>query len=188
MRQVLFIAALLGAFSLAQAAESAALTTNALPVGEHGTLEIPTPEDWTLVHTNLNLPGGPPSLELHSLSNTIVVRLTIYWDGFKGNNLQPTEANMDTIVSNNAVLLYMPASVEQKFVLEKLHGPAVTGAFGRFTDARWTPVLKNEYRNLATGMFRCKNLWGTFDLLTNDKDGPQFEQGLSVIESLRRAP
>jgi hypothetical protein len=188
MRQLLFIAALLGTFSLARAAESAALTTNTAAAGKHGTLQIPTPQDWTLTRTNLNLPGNPPSLELHSLSNTIVVRLTIYWDGFKGKNLQPTEANMDTIVSNNAVLLYMPISVEQKFVLEKLRGPAVTGAFVRLTDAGWTPVLKNEYRNLSTGMFRCQNLWGTFDLLTNDKDGPQFKQGLSVIESLRRTP
>jgi hypothetical protein len=188
MRQLLFIATLLTTFSLARAAESTALTTNSLALGTHGTLEIQPPQDWTMFHTNMNLPGNPPSLELHSPSNTVVVRLTIYWDGFRGNNLQPTEANMGTIVSNNAVLLYLPTSVEQKFVLEKLHGPAVSGAFTRFTDARWTPVLKNEYRNLATGMFRCKNIWGTFDLLTNDKDGPQFKQGLSVIESLRRTP
>jgi hypothetical protein len=37
-------------------------------------------------------------------------------------------------------------------------------------------------------MFRCGNLWGNFDLLTNDKDGPTFKQGLTVLQSLHRKP
>jgi hypothetical protein len=83
---------------------------------------------------------------------------------------------------------YLPIAVEKTFSVEKLKGPGVTGSFVRLTDAGWAPVVKDEYHNLVTGMFRCENLWGTFDLVTNDKDGPLFKQGLKVMESLHRKP
>ena len=188
MRQLLFAIAMMSAFSMAQAAENEAPTTNTVVVGEHGTLEILAPKDWTLIHTNLHLRGNPESVELHSAGNTVTIRMTIYWDGFSGQIAKPTEADFDKIVSNVAVRQYMPISVEGKFTLEKLHGEAVTGSFARFTDAGWVPMLKDEYHNLTTGMFRCGNLWGNFDLLANDKDGPEFQQGLKVMESLRRKP
>ncbi len=185
MRQLLLVLVLLGAFSRARGAENQ--VTNAIPLGKPGTLEVLVPNDWTLQRTNLNLPDAPVTIELHSVSNTTVIRLTIYWDGFKGNLIQPSDAKMDSIVSNNAVQ-YVDGSVEKKIAIEKLKGPAVTGSFVRFTDADWTPVVKNEYRAIATGMFRCENVWGTFDLLTGDKDGPLFKDAIGVVQSLRRKP
>jgi len=179
---------LMNLLPLARAAENPPLTTNTVAVGMYGTLEVLTPKDWTLVYTNMHLTGKPESVEFHSPSNTIVIRLAIYWDGFAGNLSKPTDADMTQIVSNTVVRSYLPIAVEKTFVVEKLRGPKVTGSFARFTDAGWVPMLKDEYRNLATGMFRSGNLWGTFDLVCFDKDGPQFNQGLKIMESLRRKP
>jgi len=185
MRQLLLVLILLGAFSRAQGAENQ--VTNAIPLGKPGTLELLAPRDWSLQRTNLNLPDNPMTMELHSPGNTTVIRFTIYWDGFKGNLLQPSDTKMDSIVSNNAIQ-YVDSSIEKKIAVEPLKGPAMTGSFVRFTDAEWTPVVKNQYRALATGMFRCGNIWGTFDLLTGDKDGPLFKQALDVVKSFRREP
>jgi hypothetical protein len=187
MRQLFFIVALVGAFGFARAADTKPLATNNVPLGKPGTLEILTPPDWTLAKTNLYLPDNPPTYELHSPSNKIVIRLYIHWDGFGGSAIKPTEPQMGKIVSNNIVFQYLTNSVEKKFDLEKLQGPGVTGIFGRLTDATWTPMVKEEtYPNLAEGMFRCENIWGNFNLLTFDKNGPQFKAGLKVLESMRR--
>jgi hypothetical protein len=183
MRQLLLLAALMSVLPLARAAESEALASHAIAVGDHGTLAISSPKDWTFALTNLNRPGI--SAELHSVSNTTVIRLTVFWDS---GNIKPTEAEMEKSITNGAALQYLPISVEKTITLEKLRGPAVTGAFARFTDTRWTPVLSGSYRNIATGMFRSGNLWGDFDILTNDKDGSDFKHGLEVMESLRRKP
>lgn len=188
MRKLLFVFALVGAFSLARGAESQPLATNDVAVGEHGTLEILTPKNWTLIHTNLNLPGNPQTVELHAPGDTPTIRLTIFWDGFGGKLVKPTQTEMEQSVSNNVAIHNLPISVEKTFQLETLRGASVTGCFVRLTDAGWTPVVKNEFPNIATGMFRSGNLWGNFDLLTFDKDGPQFKAGFKVLESLRRKP
>jgi hypothetical protein len=183
---MLLLFALVSAVSLAKAADTAPLATNSIPIGEHGTLEALTPANWSMIHTNL--PGYPPSVELHSLSNRIVIRLSIRWDTPQPNSPSPKDADMDKIVSNVVTVQYLPIAVETNFVVEKLKGPAVTGSFVRLTDAGWTPMITDEYHNLVTGMFRCGNLWGTFDLVTFDKDGPLFKEGLKVMESLHRKP
>jgi hypothetical protein len=188
MRQLLLLAAMLGAFPLARAAASEALATNTIMVDGHGTLEISSPKDWTFIQTNLNFPGKPVSAEWHSISNTTVIRLTVFWDGFGDKNVKPSEADMDKTIDSVAARLYLPISVEKTVTLEKLHGTAVTGSFARFTDAEWPSMLTDQYPNVATGMFRSGNLWGNFDIFTNDKDGPNFQQGLKVIESIRRKP
>ena len=188
MRKLLLLFAVMSAMSLARAADTAALVTNSVSFGEHGTLEVLIPKDWTLLRTNLNLPRKPESFELHSARNEIVVRITSFWDGFGGSNAKPTEEDMANSVRTNAERVWLPISVEKSLTVEKLRGPAVTGSFVRITDAKWVPVVKGTYRNQATGMFRSGNLWGSFDLLTNDKDGPEFKQGLNVMESLRRKP
>ena len=185
MRQLLFLVALLGAFSFARAADTPPLQTNNMTLGVAGSLEILTPPGWTLTATNLNLPENPPTFELHAPNNAIVIRLYVRWDGFGGKNIKPTEANMGTIVSNNVVAQYLPIAAEKTFALEKFHGPAVNGVFARITDSTWTPVLKDSYPNLTEGMFRSENIWGNFNLLTSDKDGPQFHAGMKVLESLR---
>jgi hypothetical protein len=188
MRQLLLVFALMSALSLARAAETGVLKTNTVNVGIPGKLEIVTPADWTLLNTNLSLSDNPLTFELHAPSNALVIRFFIRWDGFGGKNVKPTEADMGTVVSNNIVAQYMPVAVEKRFDLEKFHGPAVNGIFGRVTDRKWTPVLKDTYPNLAEGMFRCGSIWGNFSLLTSGKDGPQFKAGLKVLESLRRKP
>jgi hypothetical protein len=172
----------------ARGADTEPLATHVISVEDHGKLELLIPTDWTLVRTNMQERGNPYSVELHSPSNTIALRLTIYWDGFGGKIGTFRDAQMDTIVSNVAVRQYVPISVEKTVALEKLRGPGVTGSFARFTDAGWTPVVKDEFKILTTGMFHCGNLWGNFDLLCNDKNGPSFNQGLQVMESLRRVP
>lgn len=187
MRYLLLVAALISALPVARA-ENEALTTNTVTVNKTNTLAIPMPASWSLIHTNMHLRGNPPSIELHSPSNAVAIRLTIYWDGFARGTNSPATADFEKIVSNVVVRQYLPIAVEKTFTMESLHGAAVTGTFARFTDAGWTPVVKDEYHNLATGMFRCGNLWGNFDLLTNDKDGPTFKQGLTVLQSLHRKP
>lgn len=186
MRHLLFALALLGTFFLARPAAGDILKTNGVAVGKDGTLEIATPGDWMLVQTNLNSPGNPKTVELHSLSNTVVIRLQFYSAAFKGKLALPTDDKMDVIVSNTAVQ-YLPIAVEKTIVTEKLNGPAMTGAFVCLTDAGWTPVVKDEFHFLTTGMFRCEKIWGTFELLTNDK-GPSFKQGMDVIKSFQRKP
>jgi hypothetical protein len=186
MRQLLFIVALMSAFGLARAAEVEPLKTNRMTIGVAGTLEVLTPPDWTVVQTNMNTPDGAPAFELHAPNDSIAIRLFVRWDGFGGKSIKPTETDMSAIVSDILKKQYLPVAKEKTVALEKMKGPAVTGVYARITDSTWTPVLKNTYPNLAEGMFRCQNIWGNFDLLTSDKNGPQFKAGLKVLESLRR--
>jgi len=189
MRQLLLAITLMTALlSSARAAENQTFKTNSLTLDKHGTLEILTPNDWTFARTNLQLPGDPPSIELHSPANATEIRITVYWDGFHGKTSYPTAADFENIVSNVCLLKYVPASVEKNIVLEKLQGPAVSGTFARFTDATWVPMLNNDHRVVVTGMFRSGNIWGNFDMVTGDKNGPMFKQGLQVLESMRRKP
>jgi len=188
MRQLLFIVALFGAFGFARAAETPDLKTNSIALGEPGTLEIPTPPNWTFSPTNLSLLDHPVIVELHAPNNALIIRFYIRWDGFGGKPFKPAEDEMSKIVSNNIVTQYLPTAVEKTFNLEKLHGPAVTGVFARITDANWTPVLKDNYPNLTEGMFRSANIWGNFNVVTYDKDGPLFKDALKVLESMRRRP
>lgn len=189
MRKLLLTMALTSLLiSSAQSAKSQTLKTNTLSLGKHGTLEVLTPNDWGFVRTNVSLPGNPPTFEFQSPGKATVLRMSVYWDGFAGKTNNPAQADFQNIVSNVCVIKYVPASVEKKVVLEKLEGPAVSGVFARFTDADWVPMLKDEYRVLATGMFRSGNLWGDFDMVTGDKDGPLFRQGLEVLRSMRRQP
>jgi len=184
----MFIAALMAALSFARAAESESLKTNGMPLGTAGTLEVLTPPDWILVQTNLGMVNFGPIFELHAPRDTTTIRIYTSWDGFKGTSVKPTEAEMSTIVSNIVATQYLPVAKEKTFDLEKLKGPNVSGVFARITDSKWTLLETNTYPNIATGMFRSGNIWGNFDLLTNDKDGPQFKTGLKVLESLRRKP
>lgn len=187
MRQLLLAIALLTALlSPARAADNQTFKTNSLTVDKQGTLEILTPTDWTFAQTNMYLAGNPPTVELHSPANATEIRISVYWDGFAGKISSPTAADFENIVSNVCVLKYVPASVEKNVVLEKLQGPAVSGTFARFTDATWVPMLNNDHRVVVTGMFRSGNLWGNFDMVTGDKDGPMFKQGLQVLESMWR--
>ena len=48
--------------------------------------------------------------------------------------------------------------------------------------------MKDEFPNFTEGMFRSDNIWGNFNLLTFDKDGPGFKAGLQVLQSMRRKP
>lgn len=187
MRKLLLVLALSSAgISWALAANRPDLTTNSVTVDKQGTLEIPAPKNWTFIHTNA--PGAPAYAALHSPGNSIAIEMTIYWDGVGKKISKPTEAEFEEIVSNVCVRGYERISVEKKFTLEKLKGPTVSGTFARFTDSRWVPMLKGDFPNVATGMFRCGNLWGNFNLLTYDKDGPTFKQGLQLLQSTRRKP
>jgi hypothetical protein len=134
------------------------------------------------------LPGAPGYAALHSPSNSIGIEIWVYWDGFGNTNSKPTEANFAQIVSNTCARGVARASVEKEVTLEKFQGSAVSGTFARFTEAHWVPMLEGDYRNIATGMFRSGNLWGNFNLLTYDKDGSQFKQGLEILKSIRREP
>jgi hypothetical protein len=188
MRQLLFILSLTCAFGFAHAADIPALKTNSVALGEPGTLEMPSPAGWKIAPTNLNLPDNPIAVELHAPNNALIIRFYIRWDGFGGKTFKPTEAEMSKIVSNNIVVQYLPTAVEKSFQLEKLHGPSVTGVFARITDANWNPLQKDTYPNLTEGMFRCGNIWGNFNVVTYDKDGPLFKDALKVLESMRRKP
>lgn len=187
MRQLLLSLALFGAgILLVPAQDSQALVTHSITVGQQGTLQIVTPGDWRFMQTNLA--GAAPYVSLHSPSNSITIEASIFWDGISKKVSTPTRADFERIVSNVCVRGYARTSVEKKIVLEDLQGPSVSGTFARFTDARWVPMLKEDYPNIATGMFRCGNLWGNFDVLTYDRDGPLFKQALQVLESMRRVP
>lgn len=187
MRQLLLVMTLMGALiSPVRSADIQTFKTNSVIVGKKGVLQITAPKDWTFEQTNL--PGSQPYAALHSPGNSIGIELSIYWDGFGKSNSQPTQADFEQIVSNTCIRGVAQGSVEKKVVLEKLQGPAVSGTFARFTDAQWVPMLKGDYPNIASGMFRSGNLWGKFSLVTYDKDGPLFKQGLEVLKSMRRKP
>lgn len=181
---LLAIALFATAICSAPADDTPALTTNSITVDNKGTLQIAAPKDWRFEQTNI--PGGQPYAALHSPNNSIGLEISIYWDGFGKAESKPTEAQFEQIVSNTCVNGVLQDSVEKKVVLEKLQGPAVSGTFARFTDAHWAQPLKADYPNTATGMFRSGNLWGNFNLVTYDKDGPLFKQGLRVLQSMRR--
>lgn len=182
---VIVIAAVLG-FPCVMKAQ--ALKTNDLNLARYGTLQVVTPADWTAKYVGVNQPDQEPVFDLRAPSNSLVIRLYVRWDGFAGKSARPDEAAMGNIVSNSVVAQYLPIAVEKKFDLEKFHGPAVTGIYARVTDSRWTAVMQDVYRNVCEGMFRCGNIWGNFNLLTNDKNGPGFRAGMKVLESLSRKP
>lgn len=188
--QLSFLIALTVALSFAHAADVEPLKTNNMPLGSAGTLQVLTPPDWVLVQTNLGLPNFGPIFELHAPRDSITIRIYTRWDGdnLGGKSIKPTQAEMATVVSNIVATQYLPVAKEKTFDLEKMNGPGVNGVFARVTDSKWTILEKNTYPNIATGMFRSENIWGNFDLLTSDKDGPQFKAGLKVLESLRQKP
>lgn len=187
MRQLLLaMTVLAGVIFSARAADVPTLTTNSVAVADKGVLKIASPQDWTFGKTNR--PGAPAYVLLSSPKNTIGIEMWIYWDGFGKTNSKPTQADFERIVSEACAGSYERMSVERKTVLEALKGPGVSGTFARFTEANWTPMLKGDYPNVASGMFRSGNLWGKFNLVTYDKDGPLFKQGLKVLESIRREP
>lgn len=187
MRQLLLYLALLGAgISLAPAQDSHTLVTNSVSVDKQGTLQIAAPGDWRFEQTNL--PGAAPYVSLHSPSNSIAIEISIFWDGIGKKVSKPTQADFERIVSNVCLRSFEPTSVEKKVVLEEFRGPSMNGTFARFTDARWVPMLNSDYPNVTSGMFRSGNFWGNFNLLTYDKDGPLFKQGLEVMKSMRRVP
>jgi hypothetical protein len=186
MRQLLLALLMLGSAVCTVPAADSALTTNSVRVDQKGTLQITAPADWTFAQTNT--PGAPAYAVMYSPSNSIGINMWVYWDGFGKTNTLLTQADFEQIVSNACARSYEPVSVERKTVLEKLQGPAVTGTFARFTEAKWVPMLKDDYPNIASGMFRSGNLWGRFNLVTYDKDGPLFKEGLKVLESIRHEP
>jgi hypothetical protein len=187
-KQLLFILALAGVFGFTRVAEAQFLKTNSITLGKAGTLQVLTPPDWKLNQVDLKLQDNLPVFDLHAPSNSLVIRLYVRWDGFAGNTRRPGESEMGIGVSNSVVQQYLPVAVEKTFDLEKLHGPAVMGIYARVTDSKWSPVLKDNYPNICEGMFRCANIWGNFNLLTYDKDGPGFKTGMRILESMRRAP
>ena len=189
LNRLMFVIALVGAFAFTRAAEAQSLKTNNIPLGKVGSLQLLTPPDWKIIPVDLKLQDNVPVFDLHAPSNTLVIRLYVRWDGFAGKSARPGEAEMSTIVSNSVEGQYLPIAVEKTFELEKLHGPAVSGIYARVTDSTWSPVIKdNNYPNVCEGMFRCANIWGNFNLLTFDKNGPGFKTGLQVLESLRKKP
>jgi hypothetical protein len=188
LKQLLFTIALAVAFGFACATEAQSLKTNDLNLAKSGTLQALTPPDWTAKFVGLNPPDQEPVFDLSAPSNSLVVRLYVRWDGFGGKSARPTEAEMSAIVSNSVASQYLPTAVEKTFDLEKLHGTSVTGVYARVTDSKWSPVLKDNYPNICEGMFRCGSIWGNFNLLTHDKDGPGFKAGLRVLQSMRRKP
>jgi hypothetical protein len=187
MRQLLSLAALMAFLMVGHSAESVALRTNSITVGTNGVLLLTTPDNWEVMRTNVN-PKNPYTVEVHAPADGPRIRLNICWDGFPRVAQNPTASDLDKIVSNVVARQYLPICVEKTVELEKLKGPHVTGTFVRLTDAHWTPVVKSEYQNQGVGMFRTGSLWGDFDLLCNDKDGPQFQAGLKVLETLRKKP
>jgi hypothetical protein len=134
-------------------------------------------------------PDGPRTAELHSAGGEVSVQLTLFWDGFGPKQLKPDEEKLAEILRTAVEAQYVPASVEKKMVLEKLKGADASGIFARFTDAEWVGKKPppGQFANVATGMVRCGDLWGNFTILTQGRDGPSFKQGLTVIESLRKA-
>ena len=171
------------------AEENQAFTTNSLPIPDHGTLKIKAPKGWDFVRKGAINPTGPRTAELTSASGDISVQLTMFWDGFNPSKPRLTDEELTDIVKIAAEKQYVPSSVEKKTTIEKLSGGKVSGSFARFTDAEWVgkKIPPGEFSNVASGAVRCGDLWGVFTILTNEKDGPKFKQGLAVIESLEKA-
>lgn len=184
MRLFVFLLAL----CLPAAVNAAQTSTNrVVAVSDQGKLQITVPPDWFFAQTNqLNKPS---LIQVRAPFNRFALEMTVYWDGFSTNS-KPTEADFDHIITNVVNRQYVPASVEKKVELETLKGPGVRGRFARFTDIRWFAEKKpeGEYNNVTTGMFRCDNLWGHFNLLTDDKNGPDFKEGFRILQSLRKQP
>lgn len=188
LKQLLLVTTLAAVFGFACTTKAQSLKTNDLRLAKTGTLQALTPPDWTAKFVGLNQPDQEPMFDLRAPSNSLVIRLYVRWDGFGGKSIRPDEAQMSTIVSNTVATRYTSTAVEKTFTLEKLRGPAVTGIYARVTDSKWEPMLKDSFPNTCEGMFRCGNIWGNFNLMTFDKDGPGFKAGLQVLESLRKKP
>ena len=188
LKQLMFIVALAAFFGFTGVIQAQPLKTNDLNLAKSGTLQVITPTNWTAKYVGMNQPDQEPMFDLRAPSNTLVIRLYVRWDGFGGKSARPDLAEMGTIVSNSVVTQYLTRTVEKTFDLEKLQGRAVTGIYARVTDAKWNPLEEDTYRNVCEGMFRSGNIWGNFNLLTNDKDGPGFKAGMKVLESLHRKP
>jgi hypothetical protein len=189
MKQLLAIAFTTALTIVLHAAGTQEFTTNSLPIPDHGTLNIKAPKGWGFVRKGAINPTGPRTAELKSASGDISVQLTMFWDGINPSKPRLTDEDLTDIVKMAAERQYAPASVEKKTTIEKLSGGKVSGSFARFTDAEWVgkKVPPGEFSNVASGAVRCDDLWGVFTILTNEKDGPKFKQGLAVIESLEKA-
>jgi hypothetical protein len=172
----------------AAAAEQVEFTTNSIPIQGHGALEIKAPKAWRVATTNAFGPAGPHTVVVQSAAGDIAVQITIYPEGLGTNQLKPDDEKMAELLKTFAEAQYAPAAVEKQVTMEKLKGADVSGSFARFSDAKWVGKKPPpaEFSNVATGLMRCGDLWGNFTVLTNDKDGPLFKEGLAVVESLRK--
>ena len=173
----------------AVAAEQVDFTANSVRIPGHGALELKAPKAWGFATTNAFGAAGPRTVVVQSAAGDIAVQITIYPEGLGTNQLRPDDEKMAEMLKTMAEAQYAPAAVEKQVTVEKLKGADVSGSFARFTDAKWVGKKPPpaEFSNVANGLMRCGDVWGNFTVLTNDKDGPLFKQGLAVVESLRKA-
>ena len=188
MKRLIVTFLLAGMAITGSAADKNGFVTNSLSIPEHGILLVKAPAGWSFVRKGVANSAGPRTAALHSADGKTSVQVTLFWDGFGPNQLKPNAAKMAEMVKAAAQAQYAPGSVEKKVELEKLKGTEVSGSFARFTDAQWVgkELPPNEFSHVASGMVRIEDLWGNFTILTDDKDGPHFKEGLAVIESLRK--
>jgi len=188
MNRLFALCLVVASAAVAPAAEQPEFTTNSLPVSELAVVRVAAPKGWSFVPKGAANPSGPRTASLRSEDGGVSVQIRMFRNGFSPNQFKPNEEKMAEMVRKAGEAQFVSTSVEKKVDVEKLKGADVSGSFARFTDIKWADkkLPPGELSNVAIGVLRCGDLWGDFTLLTNDKDGPHFKEGLAVIESLRK--
>jgi len=188
MNRLLAVVLVVASGSFTWAAEQPEFTTNTLAVSELAVLRIQSPKDWSFETKGAGNPTGPRTAALRSEDGGVSVQITMFRNGFSPNQFKPTDDKMAQMVKSAAESQFLASSMEKKVEVEKLKGAQVSGSFARFTDAKWAEkkLPPGEFSNVAIGVLRCGDLWGNFTLLSSDKDGPHFKQGLAVLEAMRQ--
>ena len=164
------------------------LVTNSLAIHGHGTLTWAAPATWE--HTAPS-PAAPPDAPMafrwRAPGNHPTVLVSVAWDGIAGNKGKPDGAMLAVLVKTFAEKQYAAQSVEKAAKVETVKSDAVTVSYASFTDPKFIAKEPppDETRNMTVGMFRSGPLWGNFTLMTNDKDGDEFREGMALVRSLR---
>ncbi len=175
-------------------AATPSVTTNSVLVQNHGTLSWVVLAGWEYTPPRADPSGAmPATFRLRSPAGQPSLIVTVFWDGFGPKKFSPSDKEMADLVKKNAEEKYAPSSVEKEVHLTPLAGARMRGNFISFTDSQFADkepkdIPAGEARNATIGMFRSGNLWGNFTMLTNAKEGEQFDQALAVVKSFSGIP
>ena len=130
-------------------------------------------------------PSGLPAKTIHMTKNGQRILLTFV--GSKDG--QPIVKSVEELeqITRQTSLQYVSSSVEGTVNLTLVSGDHLVGSYASFTDKEW--VGKNppvgSYSCVTSGVFIADGIMVGMTYLSSDLESTTFEEGLSIIKSIK---